>query len=378
MRQICDWLAEVALADKGFDVKAHEGDTALIESFAKEKGISERLEALNYLGSRSFGKNDTVKMSEVMTQAHFANYFGTALSREFYRQYTHKMGTWKAYTYPDTAPDFRLTDRMRMTEPGTLHRRREKAEAKATSISDAILHWGLEEFSRQFDVSWQVILADDLNEIKKVPRNMVDAARRFEDAFVSNLYDNAVTQATLAALGVPWAGTGRLTAANLAIGINAMMARTDAAGNQMNISGLKLVIPPILSIQASVILESLLMAGVATNDKNVLGRYITGVYVDPYIATAGANVPWYLFADPSEIPAVTVGRLIGYENPFCYKEKSDIEQVEGSIPPALLMGSYATGDIQWTVEDIIGGWDSATLGGVTDFRGIYYSSGTTP
>jgi hypothetical protein len=26
----------------------------------------------------------------------------------------------------------------------------------------------------------------------------------------------------------------------------------------------------------------------------------------------------------------------------------------------------------------VGGWDAATYVGVTDFRGIYYSNGTTP
>jgi hypothetical protein len=146
----------------------------------------------------------------------------------------------------------------------------------------------------------------------------------------------------------------------------------------MNITRIHLVIPPVLLIQARTILESILMAGVATNDKNVLGSYIAGVHVDPYITTAGINIPWYLFADPSEVPTVTVGRLQGFERPWVYKQRSDVEMIQGSAPSQFLMGSYATGDIQYTVEDIIGGWDNAALVGVTDFRGLLYSSGTTP
>ena len=42
------------------------------------------------------------------------------------------------------------------------------------------------------------------------------------------------------------------------------------------------------------------------------------------------------------------------------------------------MGSFETGDIEYLVQDVIGGWDDATYVGVTDFRGIYYSAGTTP
>jgi hypothetical protein len=177
-------------------------------------------------------------------------------------------------------------------------------------------------------------------------------------------------------LGAPWAGTGRLTAANLAIGINAMATRTDAGGNVMNIKKFYLVIPPILKIQAAQILRDMISYG--GPNSNVLSAFIDATpVVDPYIATAAPNVPWYLVADPSEIPAITVLRLQGYQNPFTFQKKSDVEIVSGNAPAAFLMGNFATGDIEYGVETIIGGWDDAALAGVTDFRGMYYSSGTT-
>jgi hypothetical protein len=376
MKRITRWLKSYALAEKGFDVD-NIGDVRLVESFAKENNISESLSALDYLGSH-YDETGETNIGEVMTTAHFTAYFAAALSREFYKDYNYQVGTWRDYTYPDTAPDFRQVNRFRMTEPGTLHRRREKAEAKTTHITDSYINWGVEEYAEQFDISWQTIMNDDLGKIRETPQRMANAARRFEDAWVSNLYDNAVTQATLAALGAPWAITGRLTAANLAIGINAMSVRTDVNGNQMNINGVWLVIPKVLEIQAATILESLLVAGVATNDKNVLGRYIKGIRVDPYITTAGLNIPWYLFADPNEVPAVTVGRLNGFDRPWTYMKRSDIQMINGSAPSPFLMSDFATGDIEYAVEDIIGGWDSPTLVGVSDFRGILYSSGTTP
>ena len=57
---------------------------------------------------------------------------------------------------------------------------------------------------------------------------------------------------------------------------------------------------------------------------------------------------------------------------------SDIDIIAGSAPQSYRLGDFATGNIEFMVEDIIGGWDDATYVGVTDFRGIYYSSGTTP
>ena len=59
-------------------------------------------------------------------------------------------------------------------------------------------------------------------------------------------------------------------------------------------------------------------------------------------------------------------------------KQSNIQMVTGTAPSAFLMGSFATGDIEFMVEDVVGAWDDASYVGVTDFRGLYYSSGTTP
>lgn len=361
-QHVREWLKEYVATEKE---KLGEAETKI------------RLDAMDAMfnGWRSMNSD---QFKEAMTIAHFATYFSDALSRAFYADYQMKSGAWRDYTYPDTAPDFRAIRRGRMSEPGTLLSRREKAEAKATYIDDTWINLYVDEFARQFDVSWQAILNDDLGKIKETPMRMARAAARFEDAFVSNLYDNATTQATLAGIGAPYAGTGRLTAANLAIAIAAFATRVDLLGNPLNITGMWLVIPPILEVQARTILESTLMAGVATNDKNVLPSFIRGYRVDPYIATAAPNIPWYMFADPGDIPAVPVVRLQGVPGPFSYKKASNIEMISGTAPAGFLLGDFATGDIEYAVEDFIGGYSHASFGGVADIQGLYYSSGTTP
>ena len=154
-----------------------------------------------------------------------------------------------------------------------------------------------------------------------------------------------------------------------------MMQRTDVNGNQMNINKIWLVIPKVLQIQAADILQDVLAFGGAGG--NVLNQFVAGVRVDPYIGFAGINVPWWLFADPSEVPGVTVARLQGWPGPITFMTRSDIQMMSGSAPGAFTMGSAATGNIEFFVEDVIGGWDDATYVGVTDFRGVYYSNGTT-
>jgi hypothetical protein len=316
------------------------------------------------------------QFAETMTTAQFASYFADALNRMFYDDYQYDVGSWKDYTYADTAPDFRDVARFRMSEPGTLYKRREKQQMAATYVNETEINYGVEEYARQFDVSWRTILNDDLGKIRETPQRMVNAARRWLAAWVSALYDNATTTAGLTALGAVYFGTGRLTAANLAIGLNAMMQRVDVNGNQMNINRVWLVIPKVLQIQAADILQDVLAFGGAGG--NVLNQFVAGVRVDPYIAFAGANVPWYLFADPSEVPTVTVARLQGWPGPISFMKRSDLQLMSGTAPASFLMGDFATGNIEFGVQDVIGGWDDATYVGVTDFRGIYMSNGTTP
>jgi hypothetical protein len=50
--------------------------------------------------------------------------------------------------------------------------------------------------------------------------------------------------------------------------------------------------------------------------------------------------------------------------------------LSGSAPSAFLLGTADVGNVVFYVETIIGGWDDAVYGGITDFQGIYYSAGS--
>ena len=360
--KIYSWLAD----------SISEVETAKAELPQAE--IDKRITALREV----FTAPTQVQLKEAMTTAHFSTYFAAVLDREFLKDYEISSGSWRNYTYQDTAPDFRNIERYRMDNYLSLTLRREKAEAKAGYMEQSRpFYYSVKEYATQIDITWQSLLNDDLGKIREAPAMLAAAAARFEDSFVSSLYDNATTQNTLATLGAPWAGTGRLTSANLAIGISSMMTRTTPEGYPMNIRRIYLVIPPILKLQADTILSSALMAGVATNDKNILPGYIAGVFTDPYIATASPNVPWYLFADPAEARAVSVARLQGAPGPVTYMKEPEIRILSGSAPAGFDSGSFATGDIEYAVSTFLGGWNDASYVGVTDVRGLYFSSGTT-
>lgn len=368
MQTIIKWVEEIALAEK---------DSDLVEAAELDK----RVAALRELG-RNWRDMGGAQFAEAMSVSHFPQYFADALDRAFYTDYQYMRGEWSLYTRADEAIDFRDVKRFRMTEPDTLVKRGELMQHKESSISESMLQYGVDEFSRAFEVSWRTILNDDLAKIAETPQRMARAAARFEDQFVNGLYHNATSQAGLVALGALYAGTAALAKDALKAAINAMMARTDAAGNPIDVTGIRLVVGPTLVVEAREILDNQLsygnpggsVTGTVVGSSNNLRNYLAGVSVDPYIRDVGSYQPWYLIANPASIPAVTVARLRGVPGPFTFRKSSDTILLSGSAPSAFLMGSADLGSMVFYVESIIGGWDDSTYGGITDYQGIYYSA----
>ncbi len=364
----------------------------MIEEIARENNKNQNArcaqiqEAYSYMDSFldqiDRGGSVPSTLREAMVVGDFPLYFARTISRAVYARYNYRMGEWRDYTFADQLPDYTAGDRFRFTEFDTLELRREKEEAYSGYIDEDEVTIAVEDYAKQIDFSNRIFVNDDLGAFNNVVSKMGDSARRFEDFYVSALYDNAFTQAALVILGANYSGTGRLTTANLAIGWNAFAVRVDARGNNIQIRPTYLVIPPILHLAASAILESEKIAELATNSNNPLrGKLQTRE--DPYIATAAPDVPWYLFAAPADVPGVSVVRMSGRPGPRLYAKAPDkipMTESGGLGVGNWRDGSYLTGDIELMVETTIGSRNdsAAVMVGVTDANGIYYSSGTTP
>jgi len=323
-----------------------------------------------------------VKLAEALTVGSFPTYFSRTISRLMYDRYNYRAGQWRDYTYADQLPDYSTGERWRWSEFDRPVLRDAKAEAYAGYIYPEVVYIGVDDYAKQIDFSRRILINDDLGQFNQIGQKMGDSARRFEDFYVSALYDNGLTQAALNALLANYAGTGALTTANLMIGWNAFTQRVDGRGNPLNIVPRYLVIPPVLRLTADTILMSERIAELATNATNVMRGWLT-VKEDPYITFTLPNVPWYLFADPNDVPAVTVVRRTGVTGPELFAlapDKVPMSAAGGLGTADWRAGSFLTGDIEIMVETCIGSRndDLAALVGVTDAQGIYWSSGTTP
>lgn len=368
MRQVLQMLVDVA----------HELHRESISDPAelnkRMRLISEAYEVLDRQLSRP-GSLPSMQVQEAMTTADFAGYFGQTVSRAFYTEYPLRTGAWRDWTTADEVPDFRNVERSRMGEFGTLLPRRELGEAKqAPILPEKQVLYHVEEYARAFSISWRVLVNDDMGEVRRFPGKMLRAATRFEAAFVNALYDNPTTHAALVALGPMYSQPLELSIAGISAAYQGFLGRRDQYGNMIQITPKYLVTSPTKELEVTDIL-----AGYDPNAANPRPRTNAATSrlewrPDPYISDQDS---WYLFADPNDVPAVTVARLRGYTTPQVYLRAPDLVPFNnGNLgAPSWTTGNFAHGEIEFMVNDIIGGWDDSSYVGVTDYQGVFYSPG---
>ena len=91
--------------------------------------------------------------------------------------------------------------------------------------------------------------------------------------------------------------TGRITTSRILEGVSFLTRTLYDKGIQAREFRYHLVIPPELYPHILFILESDKVAELSTNGKNIAGRLLETVWIDPRIAATPPNCPWFLFAD---------------------------------------------------------------------------------
>ncbi len=320
-------------------------------------------------------------IKEALTTSDFPLLFGDTLDRQLLANYKAAPAVWKAFTKMSTNRDFREASRHQMTGGDNyLDQVGEKGEYLASPRTEAEYNISLLKYGRQFDISWEAIINDDLGALKDTPERFAMAAVRTEHRLVTAQYYHNVVLAT--------AGRGNLsvnplTIANLETGIEWFGARTDVNGEAIPTRPKYLVVPPALEMTARQILTSATKMWLDYTTRvagpinypmpttNVVSQMGIELLIDPYITILGAvGTPlssvasWFLFTDPKELAVLEAAHLRGHERPEIAMKASDKVTVGGAaINP--MSGDFATDNIFYRVRLPFG---VTTL----DWRGFYF------
>lgn len=304
-------------------------------------------------------------LREAMTTSDFPALFGDILDRSVLALYQTVPAEWRKITKRKVNRDFR-TARMFAIDGGDdlLPLIPEKSEYPASNREEIYYDLKVYKMGRQFDISWESLINDDLGALSDTPQRFAMA--------VSNTLHAQVITAFATNIGAVAEGSGGnlyqvglnasdlpLTIGNLQTACSAMRQFRSRSGMPMFNRAKYLVVPPALEFTARQILTSAQHMRLATGTNegpwpitNVISQYGLELIVDdflPYvIGNLGKNfgdTAWYLFADPASVPSVAAVYLAGHENPEICMKSSNKVSIGGGGDLGPLSGDIETDNV---------------------------------
>lgn len=319
------------------------------------------------------------KLEEAITTTDFPYLLGHITDRAVLANYhapENPLYNWKDYMKVTKVNNFNTVDRYRITgKDPLLPLVPERGEYQPITPSEFKNSYSVKKYGRQFDISWEAQINDDLGAFRDMPSEMAYAAKNTEAVLATSLIADAAGPNvllygdTIADCGqnVTNLGSLPLTIANLEITIGLMKSQTDPSGKRLRIRPTTLVVPPELESTARAILtstyktyipDSAAAASIAMPTVNTIPQSGLQLRVNdwlPYVdESANSDATWYLFADPNMGAAVEVAYLRGHETPeICMKASNKVSVSGGMISP--LSGDFETDTTQYRVRDVFGG-----------------------
>ena len=314
-------------------------------------------------------------------------------------RYKACVADWKSYFKIARLRDFRTVRRHKIQGNDTrLDIVAEKGEYLVGPVTECYVYYNLDKYGRQFDISWESVINDDLGAFDDIAARFADAATRTEAYNATQTFADPVT---------PWGphrllfgaalpdpcdeqvivnlGDLPLTILNLETTMELMAAQVDVNGEPLCIRGVHLVVPPALEFTARQILTSTTKMWIdnaaaaggldarAYPMTNVISQVGIQLHIDPYLPVVDQSVnsgtTWYLFADPSQVAAMEFGYLRGHETPeICMKASDKVSMGGGALSP--FTGDFVSDNIFYRVRIVKGSIQ-------IDPRAAYSQTGTS-
>ncbi len=333
-------------------------------------------------GKRLSHHHRALMIEEALTTSDFPLMFGDVLDRQLLASYKSVEAAWRPFTKMGTVNKIDEDARRFVTYGGDnlLPRVGEKGEYLASPRNELRYLIQANKRGRQFDLSWEAIVNDDLSALRDTPERFGRAAERTEHRIVTTLYASDVgahiegNGGNLYAVGTNAAAT-LLSVPALEVGVQTMNMFTDIGGEPIMATPRYLVVPPALEFTALRILNSTMLleaaaAGTPTGATNVITMKNLLLIVDKYLPIVNTgndqHTQWYLFSDPADLVALEAVHLTGHENPeIAMKSSNKVTIGGGAISP--FDGDFETDNIFYRVRHIFGGakmdWRATYMGG---------------
>lgn len=371
------------------------------EGSRKQVDETSLAEAVAFIADVFEGKRPIYHLREALTTSDFPVLFTQIIDRQVIAAYREVPSAWDMIARRRVVRDFRATT---LVDPlmgsgarmNTITELAEYPSPAFPTIQSRNLQ--VKKYGAQFGISMEMLINDDLDQIRALPVRLGAMARRTENYEATAVYcgasgpaaamfdaDNTVLVANAIGVDTP-EDNPPLSINGLTQAMNLLLSRRDEDGNLIARDNLILVVPPALEVTANNIINATAVQlttlggvtdGVAgpAEQRLIAANWLTRRIrimsnpIIPQIATTNGNTSWWLFADPAnDREAFTVGFLRGHENPEVFQRSSNSYLIGGAeVDPA--GGDFDHDAVTYKVRHIFGT-------AIVDTKAVVASNGT--
>lgn len=288
------------------------------------------------MGSETAASRLRVQRSEAYhTTGSFANILLDAASKTLRAAYEEAPYTWSLWArQAASVDDFKNINRVQIGESPNLEIVPETKEYPEGVVTDSKVSYKIDKYGKEFSVSWETVVNDDLDALSRIPAMHGNAARRTQEKLV---YDALLANPTMPD-GFALFSASHPSGRNINSATAAAPSETtlDEAfrfmGLQKGLTGdallgltpSVLLVPLALSATASRIVNSQSFAQ-ANGNEGIVSLYgINGdrplrVVATPYL-DANSTTQWYAIANSNQVDTVEITFLAGEESPVLESE----------------------------------------------------------
>lgn len=377
------WLTQLSTNDRAFGDVLKEVRSSVRNRKARMQDpryLMRLAECAEFLVLLREGHVSDSQLRETLSTSDFPILFGDILDTRLLNNYEATPNVWSRYAQRGTVADFR---RSRMVALDGLQQPLYPSNRKPeldgvdldNDLDETAYYTQVQVYERGVSFNWRMLMNRRGEFLSRIPQFFARAASRTEEklavslymdvngplsSFFSNGNGNIINIANGASTDNPPLGIN-----GLKDGVKVMRRQRDSGGDPIIITGMILLVPPELELDAIEIVKAQTLEIVpptsATGTRIVTPPWVNRFQVvtnwyHPIVASSDANADttWFLFADPNESrPALEVTFLQGYETPSMWQKAPNTQRLGGSVDP--IMGDYDTGEIHQKVMHIIGG-----------------------
>lgn len=306
-------------------------------------------------------------VQEAMSTSDLQHLLGNTLNRKALDGYEELPPTWQAWVVEGDVNDFREIKGIRVVDFSGLDDVPELGEYKFAKLTEEVETWKLGKKGKDFAVSWESLINDDMRGISKAITGWGRAGRLAIAKFAySFLIDNPNTYDDKAIFHTDHGNllTDVLGDTGLEKALTAMRKQKNANGDPIGVVPKSLIVPSALEHTARKLLKSSTLVtlsggAIQTIQDNIFPQLGLELIVEPLLDAS--DVGWFLAADPRSCESVEIDYLRGFgRTPQILKKKGVFE---GDVAD---LGEVD--EIRYRTRFVFGG-------GAPDYRGLVKSTG---